>query len=169
MAQQIQELKRALAAVKERVRNAIASDNSESAVSEAERIVWLLYREDPGAAEIVREHAFTQFVAKLIEAERKGEKKTRMRMGNPDQVRLPGFEALPVWVEVFDQRVKLREAIYSQVREFLSQLIREHRAAAEADPQLKQTRALVAKMKAYIARHPKLEHPITVAEVLGLE
>jgi len=161
MAHKTQQVKEAIQACTNYVRDAILPNNPESAVSEAERIIWLLYREDPATASMVREHAFVQFVAKLIDAERRQSKKSRSR-ANPAQLRLPGFEALPVYIEVFNERVALRKAVYHQVREFLSVLIRKHRAEAEKDLELQQARALVAKMKAYP------ERAATVERVLGL-
>lgn len=156
-----QQLKRALDACKAYVREAMLPNNSESAVSEAERLIWLLYREEPGAAEVVREHAFTQFIAKMVEANRKKEAKARAK-ANPSQMRLPGFELLPIYIHVFDERVALRNAIYSQVREFVSQLVGKYRKMADSDQQLKQARELAKRMKAHAGRGA------TVADVLGL-
>jgi hypothetical protein len=75
---------------------------------------------------------------------------------------LPGFEHLPLEIDVFAKSVPLGAATTRQVREFVRLLIREHRQRAKSDPVLNQARALLALMEKHAARNER----ITVDEVL---
>jgi len=102
-------------------------------------------------------HLVMAFFLRLIRKER-----VKVRNSARAQMLLPGFEHLPLRIEVFRKRVPLGAATTRQVREFVRLLVREHRNRLKTDPVLNQARALLALME----KHARSNERITVDEVL---
>jgi hypothetical protein len=99
------------------------------------------------------------FFARLIRAERAKQSKSA-------QMRLPGFEQLPVRIlGDRDRRVILREATYADVRRYYWSLGKRQSERRKTNPKMLQLKTLLDRMK----EHAKTNRGITVAEVLGLD
>jgi hypothetical protein len=139
---------------RESVQDALISHPDEPAAMLAAQLADEL---DTEAFHDLARHLVTAFFLRLIRAQRNKQKKAERA-----QMLLPGFEYLPVEIEVFQRSVPLAAATMRQVKEYVRLLVKEHRERVKTDPQLNQARALLALME----KHATSNERITVQEVL---
>ncbi len=115
----------------------------------------LMQEADAGLAASLAEILTREFYVHTIRA-------ARRKVSARAQLRLPGFEHLPLTIPGTKGPVRLIEASYTRVRQYYRSLLIGHRKRTKNDPRIKEAKALMEKMR----RRSLRDKRVTVGQVV---